>query len=142
MEAYFPTVLGLWDGLFDRMGLLGARPEQERTIPLHIHPQAASRIAELGLEPQVQAMLGYTRRIVRGLFALEVVYHGDEPDELGHFPYPMGLTSWVKPGAEQVLASVQCRFYAWRDWRFPRRVRRLFGFSIFYGEPQWLTRRE
>jgi hypothetical protein len=134
MEAEFPTFLGLLDGLLDRVGLLRARPEQEPAIPVSVWPEAAARIAELGLEREVQAMLAYTRRRVRRVLALEVVYHGG-PDELGHFPYPMGIFAWIDPKSDQVLSSVQARWLAWRSLRFPGRVRRLFGFSLFYRWP-------
>jgi hypothetical protein len=128
-----------------RLGLFRSCPEQEASVPVHVRPEAAERITALRLEWAVQAMLEYARKRVRRLAALEVVYHGG-PDELGHFPSPLGIIAWIEPDSDQVLTSIGARWRTWCCWRFPGKVRRLFGFSLFYRfpgctEPKWLATR-
>jgi hypothetical protein len=130
METYFPSVLGILDGLFGRFGPARAPTESQLAIPVVITPLAATQIAAQGLEHEVEVIFDYTRRIIRQLHSIEVLYY-PEPDDLGHFPYPFGIVAWVDE-SDQVLTSVWARWMAWRSWRFPGRIQRLFGISIFY----------
>jgi hypothetical protein len=130
MEATFPTVLGILDALLDHVRIVHPRDGDGPTVAVEVHPEAAARIAELGLEAELRALLAYTRRVVRRLKAIEVSFVGG-PDELGHFPYPLVVCAWVEPDTDQDVGAVRQRLVAWRNWRFLGKVSREIGFRVF-----------
>jgi hypothetical protein len=99
------------------------------TVPVRIKPEAAERIAELGLQAEVDQALQRVQQVVPQLGHIDV-----EPRE----PYDTAM----EPG---VIISVWCRLpyqeardiewslYDWRGDTFPRPVIERLSFMVFRG---------
>jgi hypothetical protein len=99
-------------------------------IPVVIRPEAATRIAELGIQREVEQMLEYTRHNVPGLESIEIEAWDDE-FEPGQ-PH-LRITGW-RPGCisskEDLLPERE-----WGSWfvrAFVPDVLRWFSFFICY----------
>ena len=63
------------------------------TIPTTVTPEAAARIAELGIQGEVDRMLEHTRQTIPNLRRIDVTL--DDPHGTGDQPY---LTIWATRG--------------------------------------------
>jgi hypothetical protein len=95
-------------------------------IPVVVTPKAAERIAELGLEADVRAMIKHIAETVVQLCSIQVD-HFDDPEE-PQVPR-IRLTAWRScPDADNSVWD------HWTDWfvrTFPGNVRRYVGFDAF-----------
>jgi hypothetical protein len=88
------------------------------TVPVTITPEAAARVAELGMQKELDLMLEHTRQVVRGLRAIKVVLEPcyetrDEP----------GITIWaVSPAAEDSEDRTEWDWGSWLVETFPPQV--------------------
>jgi hypothetical protein len=98
------------------------------TIPVEIAPDAAARVAELGMQRELEQMLEHTRQAVPGLVGITVTIY-EHPDEEGQ-PH-VAITGW-KPGAAPSGDDYRPES-EWRSWfarAFPPDVLRWFSFWL------------
>jgi hypothetical protein len=99
------------------------------TIPVTVTPQAAARVAALGMDAELQRMLEHTRRVVPGLRSIEV---------REALPYDTGDETTV------VIDAIRDNPHlpddpterAWGDWQcatFPPEVCQHFVLLCVYG---------
>jgi hypothetical protein len=99
-------------------------------IPVQFTSEATARIAQLGIEREVQTMIEHTKQIISGLESIEVETWDDEfePGE----PH-LTIVAW-RPGECQSVEDLQ-PMDGWYDW-FSRSlgpdVRRWFSFDLLY----------
>ena len=86
------------------------------TVPVTITPDAAARVAELGMQAELEQMIEHTRQIVPGLQSLEVVLV--ERYDLGGEPgiTIRALTTLFPP------ERVEDQWGSWQVRAFPGRV--------------------
>jgi len=99
------------------------------TIPVTITPEAAARVAELGMQKELDQMIAHTRQAVPGLQRLDVVL--DPPYDTGDEPY---LTIWAT--IDQPLVPSDKTSSDWGRWKvttFPPEVCQHFAMLIQYG---------
>jgi hypothetical protein len=100
-------------------------------IPVHITPEAAARIAELGMEREVQQMLDHTKQTVRGLESIGVTTWDSDSDPQG--PAHLMLTGW-RPGMPSSVEDLlpESEWGSWFVRAFPPQVAWWFIFVIEY----------
>lgn len=101
------------------------------TIPVTITPEAATRVAELGMQSELEQMLAHTRQTVPGLRSIEVreelPYDTDDESSIG---------IWVARDDPHLERDTTDR--EWGRWlvrTFPPDVCRYFVMISFYGNP-------
>jgi hypothetical protein len=98
-------------------------------VPLTIEPDAAARVAELGMKAELERMLDHTRQVVPKLQHIRVTLI--PPYDTGDEPY---LTIEATRGGTYAGDDPTQR--KWGDWvinTFPPDVWRHFGFFIIDG---------
>src|SRR4051794_40335597 len=88
------------------------------TIPVTVTPEAAARLAELGMQPQLEQMLEHTRQTILRLKRLQVELA--EPYDTGSEP---GITIWGYCDQPYLPGDLSRR--AWGNWKvttFPPEV--------------------
>ncbi len=98
-------------------------------VPLTIEPEAAARVAELGMQAELDRMLEHTRQVVSKLQHIRVVL--EPPYDTGDEPY---LTIEATRGGSYAGDDPTQR--EWGDWlvnSFPPDVWRHFGLLVLYG---------
>jgi hypothetical protein len=73
------------------------------TIPVTVTPEAAERLAELGMHAEVDRMIDYARQTLPGIVRIEVLlnarYDEDSPDGVSidaYSQHPFDLDEWMK----------------------------------------------
>jgi hypothetical protein len=103
----------------------------ETTIPVTINSEAAERIAELGIEREIQQMLDHTKQTVPGVRAIEVELQYD-PCEPG-FPVIVIISYRPNPGPGDDPTNRK-----WGEWyvdTFPPDAHRRIVMLSCYEEP-------
>jgi hypothetical protein len=104
------------------------------TVPLTITPEAAARVAELGMQAELERMLDHTRQTVPGLRSIEV--------QLA-LPYDTGdeTTLIIEVGMDDPYRLDDPTWEQWSYWQistFPPHVCRYFTMMPVYGPPhEW-----
>ena len=99
-------------------------------IPLTITPEAAARIAELGMQNEFEQMIEHTRQVVPALAAIEVVRE---------LPYdtdsePVSITAyWDRPYAPEDNTSADLD--RWVVEMFPPHVLEHMHIFLIHGRP-------
>ena len=99
-------------------------------IPVQIHPEAAARVAELGMEKELQLMLEHTRQTVPGLESIEVETYESEGDEERPHICIVGLRPGVCASPDDYRPKDE--WNAWFVRTFPPEVLWWFLFSLEY----------
>ena len=99
------------------------------TVPVTITPEAAERLAELGMHAELERMLEHTRRVVAGLQAIRVVIRPlyDTYENTGII---------IEAVVDKTHRPEDPVWEEWHDWRrdaFPPRVYEHFEMKIVYG---------
>jgi hypothetical protein len=100
------------------------------SVPVTVEPEAAARVAELGLQRELEQMLEHARQTIPNLLALEV--------QLA-LPYDTGDETYL---AIQVMIRgdhpdgfrVSKQWGQWMIHTFPPEVCEYFGLSVVYGD--------
>jgi hypothetical protein len=112
------------------------RPTQEpdmpssTSVPVTVTPEAAARVAELGMQAALEQMIEHTRQVVAGLQRIEVVL--DPPYDTGDEPY---LTIWAV--TSEPYRDEDTTEWDWGSWKvqtFPPDVYRHIALLIQYGD--------
>jgi len=101
-------------------------------IPVHFTPEAVARIAQLGIEREVQLMIEHTRQSISGLESIDVETWDDESE-----PGESHLTinAW-RPGTSKSLLDYAPKD-EWVRWfldTFPPDVLRWLSFDLYFRE--------
>ena len=101
------------------------------TVPVTIEPEAAARVAELGMQAELERMLEHTRQTVPGLRAIEV--------QLA-LPYDTGdeTSIVIQVTMDDPHLEYDRTEDEWGDWKidtFPPGVCRYFVMLTVYGSP-------
>jgi hypothetical protein len=102
-------------------------------IPVLIEPDAAERIAELGLQKELDKMLDHAKQTVPGLHRLRV-----EVDYRANMGEEDALTIWAYreyPGGEPENDRADRQFGLWAIDTFPPDVKRWVVLISIYEEP-------
>src|SRR4051794_24902193 len=97
-------------------------------VPVVVTPEAATRIAELGMQAELERMLEHARQTIPGLQRLEV--ERAERYDLGEEP-GVAIDAYT---AQSWVAGAQTSGN-WREWMintFPPRVCEHFAFTILH----------
>jgi hypothetical protein len=100
------------------------------TIPVQVSDEAAARIAELGMQREVEQMLEHTQQAVPGLIGIELTTY-EHPDEPGQ-AY-VEIAGW-RPGTSSSVDDYRPEG-EWSSWiirAYPPEVFRWFSFWLFY----------
>jgi hypothetical protein len=104
------------------------------TVPVTITPEAAARVAELGMQKELDLMLEHTRQTVPGLRAIRVIWETchETGDELG-----LTIEAW-REVAYSGTDDVEGVWGTWLLSHFPPDVVRYVALLTFYGDPhEW-----
>jgi hypothetical protein len=88
------------------------------TIPVTVTPEAADRVAELGMQAELERMIEHARQTLPGLHRLDVIL--EPPYDTGPTPY-LTVKAQVERNADYRRTKT-----AWEDWfivQFPPEVR-------------------
>ena len=88
------------------------------TVPVTVAPEAAARIAELGIQAAVDQLLGHALQTIPELQRLEVVLDG--PYDTHEEPYLA-----IRATTDRILVPGDTTEREWRDWKlatFPPEV--------------------
>jgi hypothetical protein len=100
-------------------------------VPLTITPEAAARIAELGIQKEFEQMLEHARRVVADLAAIDVEIA--EPYDTGAEP---GINIWAYSDRPFVPADTTSQDLGkWRVRTFPPQVCEHMRVLLTYGRP-------
>src|SRR5262249_38438551 len=91
-------------------------------IPVKVDPEAAARVAELGMEREFQEMLDHTREVVPGLRFIEVELHHYPDDPSDERIVIISVRNLPGPGDD----PTDRQWGAWFVRRFPPEVCRHF----------------
>src|SRR4051812_19362877 len=99
------------------------------TIPVRVSPEAEARVAQLGVQRELDLMIEHTKETVPGLRAITVSLesrydHGDEP---------VLLISAEVPGPGSVDDPTEPLWDRWVIATFPPEVLEHFCFMVAYG---------
>jgi hypothetical protein len=101
------------------------------TVPLMVTPEAAARVAELGMQREFEQMLEHVRQTVPGLLAIEVELA--EPYDTGDEPSVLIQAIMKNPHLE--YDSTDWDYAAWKVDTFPPEVCMHFCTSSRYETP-------
>jgi hypothetical protein len=99
------------------------------SVPLTIEPEAAARIAELGMKAELEHMLDHTRKVVPHLRHIGVTL--TPPYDTGDEPYLA-----IEATRSGTYAGDDPTEREWGNWlinTFPADVWRHFSFFVIYG---------
>jgi len=99
-------------------------------IPVEVSVEANARIAELGMQREVEAMIEHTWQTVPGLTAISIdeYYDFEEPG-----PPRVLLTGWREgDGVEPDAYAPEWLWGSWAVRNFPPEVMRWLGFALRY----------
>jgi hypothetical protein len=99
------------------------------TVPLTITAEAAARLAELGMEGDLECMLEYIRQTVTGLRRLEVIL--EPPYDTGDEPY-ITIEAFPAISFQSAADEAENQWGAWKVRTFPPEVCRHFTLLIYY----------
>jgi hypothetical protein len=100
------------------------------TVPLTIDPEAAARVAELGMQAELEQMLEHARRTIPGLQRLDVVL--DPPYDTGDEPAVV-IEALRDPATRAEPDQTWWHYSGWEITTFPPDVCRHFSLLILYG---------
>ena len=96
------------------------------TVPVTITSEAAARIAELGMQSELEQMIEHTRQVVPHLLCMEVVLEG--PYETHDEPYVTIEATCGGPVDDNEMTEGE-----WGDWKmetFPPQVYQHFSMMV------------
>jgi hypothetical protein len=102
-------------------------------IPVVIDPAAAERVAELGMQNELQRILDHAKQTLPGLHKLHVAV-----DYRGHMGEPDALTVWAHredPPCEPEADPTDWDFGTWMIDTFSPEVNCWFGLITIYEAP-------
>jgi hypothetical protein len=99
------------------------------SIPVTVTPEAAERVAELGLQTDLDRMLEHTRQTVTGLRRLDVVL--DPPYDTGDEPY-ITIEALRDPSFRLENDPTWRQWSEWTIFHFPPDVLRHINMLILY----------
>jgi hypothetical protein len=99
------------------------------TVPITVEPDAAARVAELGMQAELQQMIEHTRQVVPHLQNVRVVL--EPPYDTGDEPY---LTIYsTRGGSYNGDDPTQREWGRWKVTTFSPDVCRHFAMLVIYG---------
>ena len=99
------------------------------TIPVTVEPDAAARVAELGMQAELQQMIEHTRQVVADLQNIRVVL--EPPYDTGDEPY---LTIYsTRAGSYNGDDPTEGEWGSWKVNTFSPDVCRHFAMLVLYG---------
>src|SRR5260370_39855633 len=102
------------------------------SVSVEIRSEAEARIAELGLENEVQTMIEHTLHTMHDLHSIEVTRYDDAYEAVES---RIVVTAWLREQSGNVISldenALWDEWIRWYGRPFPGRVRSYIGFDVY-----------